>query len=531
MNRTQSVATWSWSVFLLALALVTSGCSCGAEAPADGGILPLLEAGSEHDAGHDVGVDAFAPPSCDVTGGIGGHCRAPNVCIAGSTCIDLHAGPQTANEALRLRQSDGDDPAHTGYPIARDALMAAAPFNAAEGTLCAQQCDTSVPDTCGRCTTCSAALTQMPLLAVLGGTSLLFGASEQQFGRQTGVCRIDCTFDPATSGSACPAQMTCDALEGVCVEACTTDSECNTNLGITYAGELVTVLDAAHARTCNTTTGRCEHGGNPAAVVGDGCSGDDDCAPGGGVCLSGGRCAELGCTNPNTPTSTCADAHGICLTSSESMQTSNLCLLGCNHATDCGSGNSCHILWTDPAHTVPFTIGTFTGYCAGTCLADDECIATETCTDTTSGTTVNPGRCVPRCTGVGAIGAASGGCTATEVCIADHAGATYGSCEAVDRFCGEPDLRSLPAASIDCATGWVCDELLAGVTGMHETLGDGHCTPACTGDADCTGRGSCVTSGLFAGLCRTACTSDAACTAPQVCDVAQGWCVEGPPPA
>jgi hypothetical protein len=143
---------------------------------------------------------------------------------------------------------------------------------------------------------------------------------------------------------------------------------------------------------------------------------------------------------------------------------------------------------------------------------------------------------VPRCNVPGGVGTAAG-CGATQFCEADHAGATYGFCAPLDGFCGALDTTNLPSASSECATGYVCDELLAtggGATyGGRDVFGDGHCVRACMTSADCTASGTtCVTSGVYAGLCRRqGCSATIACPTGQVCDTARAVCVEAPPPA
>lgn len=539
MNRTKCVASVAWSVFLVGTVAVAGCCSTPSCAP-----LPVTDAGPlDAFVSRDVGRDARdtndlvpEPVPCNASGNVGAHCRA-GVCAGHPTCYQLGA-PTTVQSAFGIRQAGADDPDHPGYRLTQDPPNASesAPFNGLSGGLCAEECDTRAPDTCGACASCSARLTQMPLIAALGGALTVLSTTSRSFGERTGLCRIDCAWSATTRGDTCPSDMTCDAFDGVCIEQCTSDQECNTNAAYTYAGELVTVLDTLAPLTCNRSTGRCQSAGHAGAAVGDRCASASDCAPGTGVCLAGGRCAEFGCPSPGTATSVCAGGRGICLAANSTPRAQSLCLLGCNGAADCGAGNACSRLWLDAAHTMPFSIGAFTGYCIGTCASDDECAATEVCSDVTrvdaAGLpTVAPGRCVPRCTSVGGVGAASGGCAATEMCSPDHAGAAYGHCAPVDHFCGSADMRSLAASDPECATGWVCDELLAGVAGQHESIGDGHCAPACVSDGDCTGRGTCVTTGPLAGLCRVACTSAADCSAPSVCDTALGWCVEAAPPA
>jgi hypothetical protein len=230
---------------------------------------------------------------------------------------------------------------------------------------------------------------------------------------------------------------------------------------------------------------------------------------------------------PNTLTSRCGGAardRGICLTASVTAFPTSICLMGCTSANDCGAGNICNIIHDNGGNVV--MIGTYSGYCIGGCESDDQCIAAEACTDTMNGDgTTNPGRCVPRCTGVGLVGAASGGCADTEFCAIDHTGASYGHCSSLDQFCGVGGTHGLAAASTECPTGYVCDELLAGVSGAADAFGDGHCAHACTAPADCTAAGTtCVTTGIFTGLCRHACTTATDCAASQMCNM--GWCVD-----
>lgn len=528
MNRTRCVARVATCLF----SVLALGCSCGTEQVVIDAGNPIVP-DAAIDAGNDAGQDtSTVAPGCAQSGSAGAHCRA-GLCLGGITCAGASGAVMDVQTTFDLRQAGADDPAHPGYPVARTVLDPAelAPLNAAEASLCAQQCDTSgALDTCGACASCSTALTQMPLVAAFGGARILFGAGAD-FGSNTGVCRLDCTWHADARSDECPDDaMACDSFGSVCVEACTSDVECNTTYGITYAGEIVTTIDTAGARTCSPSTGRCEVAGRAGAAVGDACASDADCAPGTGVCLAGGRCGELACPGPGTPTSTCAAGRGVCLVSGAGAHPQSICILGCHTSADCGAGSACSLFGGGA------TIGGLEGFCVGRCSADDACIAGETCTDgmrvDASGATVaTPGQCVPRCSGVGAVGPASGGCARDEVCLADHPGASYGFCEPADRFCGATDARSLPAASTECATGWVCDETLAGRAGRHDDVADGHCTPACASDADCAGRGACVTTGSLAGLCRTACASDGDCAAPSVCDGTIGWCVEVAPPA
>ena len=474
-----------------------------------------------HDAGNDANDDASFMTTCNATGRVGAHCRT-GACVGGATCDQF--APLTIQAAFGLRQG-APDPRHTGYAVIESPAIASqsAPFNGAEGTLCAQSCDlASTTNTCGTCAHCSGQLTQAPIVASFGGARDLFGAMPP-FGANTGVCRLDCTWAPTERGYGCPdMQMTCDPFSGTCAESCTSDNECNTAYGATYAGELVTELATSAPATCNAATGRCGWAGTTGATVATRCTTSADCAPGIGVCLNGGMCAEFGCSPAGM---ICVGGPGgVCLQTNVAG-TSTLCLAGCSSAAACAPGNACQLFPGGAA------IGPFRGYCLATCRADTDCRASETCTDTLDamGASV-AGTCVPRCTSVGGIGAASGGCASSEWCIADHAGATYGRCLTTDSFCGTVGTMSLSAASTECPIGQVCDETLAtphdaiGAV-ARETFGDGHCAPACT-VGGCTGGATCVTSGPLRGLCRMPCTTPTGCPIDQTCDTTLGECVE-----
>lgn len=490
------------------------GIDAGNDAGRDAAVLP------------DTSVDAAMTTTCNPAGRVGAHCSA-GTCAVGSMCLQYT--PTTIQAAFGLPQGR-DDSSRPGYSVIETPAVPAesAPFNAAEASLCAQQCDlAATTDTCGACTTCANVVTQAPLLAAFGGVRTLFGTSAT-FGGNTGLCRLDCGWDAASRGTGCPdAAMTCDAFSGTCVESCTSDTECNTTYGATYAGDLVTALVTSHALHCNGATGRCEPTPTTTGPVpiGSPCVGSDACTPGTGVCVNGGMCAELGCVPGGTGASICGGGSGVCLGTNQSSMAVGLCLRGCISRGDCGPGNACRSFGG-------VSVGPFTGYCIGVCDADTDCAANETCTDTvdTTGSPVS-GRCVPRCTSVGGVGAASGGCATDQFCRADHAGATYGSCVTVDPFCGAANSVDLPAATTDCATGYVCDETLAtphtpiGAVDA-EIFGDGHCVTACTGTS-CTGGLTCVTTGVLAGLCRQACSAGSpTCPIDQACNTTLGFCTE-----
>jgi len=573
------------SYVLFAAAALTG---CPAPVANDAGGIILMD-GNTNDTNvpHNDAFMGDTGDQCNGSGRIGSHCRSGTTatCVSGSTCANGMAG--TVQMVFGIPSGTLVDPMHTDYQaVDHSATAQTAPFNGfSGGGLCLAQCDLAAADgaagACGACTECSTTVTQMPLVAAFGGIQAGFITEMYP---DTGICRLECTYDPTTRGAECPSDMTCDQFGNVCVESCTTDNECNTVYGITYAGELVTIVNDMNPATCNTGTGRCD---NPAgtvatAQVGDHCESNADCAPGTGICLSGGHCGEIGCTGPNMATSTCGGTTplGVCLSANATAHPTTLCIMGCTTSADCGAGGSCNTLWADAAHTMVFPIGSFTGYCVGQCGADEECnnsgAILEGCTDqntidaTTGAVTSNPGRCVPRCTHLNQVGTATGTtapageCLTTEYCAPDatntnnhacttatdcngmgaynqcifgvcrSAAPTFGQCQVLGAFCGTPATRSLPAVQNDCASGpagmeQVCDETLStphNATGglAREFAGDGHCVNPCATTADCSAypTGSvCVTTGPLAGLCRVPCTSTASADAGMECPTDQ----------
>ncbi|MFO0682736.1 MAG: MopE-related protein [Sandaracinus sp.] len=452
-----------------------------------------------------------ATPACSIAdGALGAHCAA-GLCMGTAACFNDLSAMSVDQVFGGVRQGVENDPAHPGYARVAAAQVPAndPPFHGFLGTMCTSECDLdAATDGCGTCATCSGLLSQNPLVQAFGGARLAYAMPAYA---NSGSCRLDCAYDPATRG-ACPAATTCDAFSEVCVEQCTTDAECNMNYGAAYDGELLSLI--VGDERCDTTVGRCVPRASVAtAHVGDACDTASDCAPGVGMCFAGGLCGALECGTAGTA---CDGGRGICLGTGG---TQTVCLRGCNTVADCGAGNVCA--------PVGAAIGGYTGYCIGVCNTDTDCAATETCNDAN--------RCVPRCTVPGGIGVAAGCASDTEFCRVDHAGATYGFCEQVDRFCGAANSTNLPAASSECATGYVCDEMLAGGSGPafggREVFGDGHCTRACTTNADCTAIGTrCVTNGPYLGLCRRiGCTMATDCASGQSCDTARAVCVEAPP--
>lgn len=489
----------------------TGTCNAGV-CPACGGLGDPC-CGTSCNAGLACTGGSCTMPACSIADGVvGGHCGTGSVCSGGAACAVDGSGRSIDASLGGIRQGIPVDPAHPLFAAVATSPISAndPPFHAFRGSMCAVECDLdAATDACGTCASCSSLLTQSPIVAAFGGAELAFPTPRYT---NDGVCRIACDYSPTTRGS-CPPQTTCDAFGEVCVESCTTDAECNLTYDATFSGELVSVIPTGASLRCDTTLGRCvPRTSRPAAHVGEACASSADCAPGTGYCLVGNRCSQLGC---DSSSASCDGGRGVCLRIGESQ---TLCIQGCGAVADCGGGNVCSPLST--------SVGGFTGICLGVCADDTECAPSETCS--------NAGRCVPRCNVPNGIGPAAGCLDAGSFCRPDHAGASYGFCTELEAFCGALDATNVPAANASCATGYVCDELLATgggpAYGTHDVFGDGHCTRACTTNGDCTGGTTCVTSGPYAGLCRRqGCSAAVACPSGQVCDTPRAVCVEAAP--
>lgn len=234
------------------------------------------------------------------------------------------------------------------------------------------------------------------------------------------------------------------------------------------------------------------------------------------MCLAGGVCADLGCPHPDM--AACGPGGiGVCILGSASSFQPSICILGCDTSADCPSGNNCVLVGT--------SIGGHAGYCIDACTNDGDCALSDVC-QTRPGdpsTSWLGHRCAPRCALRGGIGPTAG-CAVGQACVAAGMGSTGLACAPIDSFCGAADAFQLPGPSDQCATGYVCDELA--IATERAVVADGRCIPACTSDAVCATGTNCVTSGKYGGLCRAHCRIDSDCPSSEVCDRAEGWCVE-----
>lgn len=473
----------------------TSGTDAGPDAspPGDTGGLPDRP---------DVPMTA----TCGSTGQVGGHCR-DGLCQDGLTCQDepMFMGGNTLRAIFGFEQGVLD-PA-TGFYLPVDPPVPAddVPFNVFTDSLCTSICNTALEfdetatsgelDTCGPCAACTTELGQLNIIP----SYALLPLAMRTFEENTGFCRANCTFDPATNGG-CPTGYTCDPGSLVCVEACETDSECSFELQTTREGEAVTVLVPENG-TCNTTTGRCDHGTGTTSV-GEACDSSADCSEDVGVCIRGGVCAEYNCgraSDTDTTNFTCDGGAGICLGAGADAAT--LCYPGCATAMDCVSGTTCLPLTNGSGMPVsPIGPMGFTGVCIGICdtvpsdpdgdgpltAADDDeinCRADEACdmpfVSPTDEDQDPVGNCRPTCD-------ADADCTGPAERCDIPTGETEGFCRVPDQICND---------SNDCSFEQVCD-LLAWEGNF------GLCIAACEVDGDCTSGDECDTE---RGVCRTPC--------------------------
>ena len=458
------------------------------------------------------------PVSCGTVGQVGGSCRQP-----GNTCASGLACQQEFMNTMGTTTLSGIFDIPQGAPIAGSDYFSIVdpadpaddvPFHGFTNTLCTSICDVSLEfdetamtgelDTCGPCAACTTQIGQLGIVP----SWVFLPVAMRTFADNTGFCRANCMFDPATTGG-CPAGYTCDPGSLVCVEACESDNECQFNFETTRSGELVTVLDAGGG-TCSPTTGRCVRGTGTDGV-GRPCTGSEECSVDVGVCLRGGTCGEQNCgfAADTMMGGICDGGRGVCLGSG--VDNATICVDGCATSADCNPENAC--IPFRNAMGMPVSVGGFAGYCLGLCdtVASDpdgagpmtaandliiNCRAEERC-DMPEATTEDAdpdGLCRPTCT----VATEATDCMGTDERCEMVPSTTYGFCRTPDQLCGTAGLDE------DCYLGQRCD-LLA------QPGNNGLCVDGCTDDTDCTTAGD--TCDLTRGVCRTPCPGGTGCAA------------------
>ena len=391
---------------------------------------------------------------CQGVGRAGGTCRGGTQCGSGLTCFS----ELTSNGGMEILLNSTPfpdipvvmpDPANPGEYVSSDASV---PLGFGPGGQCSQACNPSaMTATCPACSTCSKSIGGSPSFSAVGFSPRSFDQTGTLDATNSGICRANCTFDPSTSG--CQAGYSCDSSENVCLEACTTDAQCNLGWDVRRHDGLVAVIDGS--QTCNMDTGRCEWTPPSDAAYGSACEASTDCLEYIGFCGIGNHCGQQNCAakgSDGNPVYPCPSG-AQCLTFPNSNDASQ-CFTPCTSPSDCFDGVAC----------VNLGPGNF---CYAACQNDSECKDAEACrlggfSDPTIGT------CQPRCDPAGSD------CAADEVCAIPTSPASdwsmdYGFCRQLNQIC---------TADADCYGGQAC-----------EVLADdqyGQCTDGCQNDSDCT---------------------------------------------
>jgi hypothetical protein len=206
-----------------------------------------------------------------------------------------------------------------------------------------------------------------------------------------GICSYDCTADatvcgtangcvagannmkyclpgctPALGSNQCDGAGTACDYTGVCIPACTADSDCN-------------AAGAPATGYCNLDLGDCLTAGSPTAQIGDSCSDSTQC-PRNGVCIQQGAaafCATVACDLGGAFSCPSGAACVPAAQGSTMNAIISLCLKICTSATDCGAGQSC----LDP------------GIGQKVCIPGIPCASDSDCTSMVVGTTCVNGLC------------------------------------------------------------------------------------------------------------------------------------------
>ncbi len=459
----------------------------------------MPEDGGPRDAGDPDGTTTM-PPGCGMpqpTGREGGHCRGGTMCMTGLSCAEELSVLPTGGATLTLGNAFGivtgtEDPDNAGECRPGAESTVPIPFFP-NGGLCTQACDPAMDGTCGECTTCSTNLGISSAFAAVGitvrsGTMLTNDA-------RPGLCQQNCVWN-GTDNGGCPSGYACDPTSNICQQACTDDTQCNTNWLLSRSTGLCEVQQGS--ATCNTATGLCEVPGDSTSAFGSECTDSNDCPPGIGVCLIGGRCSTYQCNLDDGTGSPAFPCEGGSICVQVGGNSAALCFGLCDTPDDCFPGVAC-----SPTPMLPDGRA---GLCSPICEMDNECHANERCL---KGRFRDPnfGFCSDYCIPEGgAADPMATACEAGEFCEPVD-GTTYGFCQALGQLCSARD---------DGTTGCIGDQACAilGDDSSGRCVGPTEAAPelhSCETNADCTGTGEeCViyddsdatTPALTRGVCR-----------------------------
>lgn len=430
----------------------------------DGEICEFPDSGVPDSGMRDSGPDSGTPSGCvQSTGRAGGTCRTGGVCGPGLTCApDLTRFPTTGatitlqnafeiptavpdpenpGEFLTAADFDPTDPERPEFPDV--------PIGFGPGGQCTQGCNPrAATDSCPTCSTCETDIGGSPVFGAVGISVRTFDGTDPSITNETntGMCRADCEFNPATNGG-CQSGYSCEPSANVCLEACTADSQCNLDWGVTRRDGLVAVVDGT--ATCNTSTGRCQWTPPTGSGYGSECESNRDCPADIGVCIFG-HCSTWQCNQPDDtgasryPCPTGAVCVGF------GGNDAAACLTTCTNPSECFPDQACTALFADGSRA-----------CFGYCEANTDCQSDRRCRRG-GFTDPNLGTCRPHCDP-----ADETACGDNEVCVQAE-GETYGFCEQRGQIC---------SADADCLADEACEWL--GNDGLAR------CVPACVTDENC----------------------------------------------
>lgn len=469
-----------------ASALAWVGCDGGGEPSGDAGCPPGSICPTD-DAGVDGGTTIADGGGTDGGGGGGGACmqtvgRAGGTCRSGTTCSPgLTCAPELTRGmmgAFTLRNifeipNAVPDPENEGEFLVQEGLPDV-PIGFGPGGQCTQGCNPSAAaSSCPACSTCETSIGGSSAFAAVGITVRTFEVSEPPLTSETnsGICRSNCTWNAASNGG-CQAGYTCGTSENVCLEGCTSNSQCNLDWGVTRRDGLVAVVQGD--ATCNNTTGRCQWTPPAGAGFGSECDSDSDCPADVGACIFG-RCTTWQCNLPDAtgmaPQYPCAEG-AVCVQFPGNDP--GLCVGRCESPDDCFEGQACIEFFSDGGRA-----------CWGICTENADCRSTERCR---IGGFQDPtlGSCRATCDPDPA--ASASGCATNEACVQAE-GQTYGFCQPRGVLCTESE---------DCLADEACEWL------GNDSLG--RCVPGCENDEDCTAEGATcrIPTDQTRGVCRVA---------------------------
>jgi hypothetical protein len=487
----------------------------------DGATLPDAVIADAARPGGNVGAACRAASDCTGAANVcipdqpgflpGGYCTAAcdvadaESCPTGSTCIEVGMGQsfcfQDCEPGASMRQC------RAGYGCASNFM--ALPENVCVGG-CSDASDCGSGQLCDPTGGLLGAGACFTPDAMLGGACTadaecpMAGACQDEAngGWPGGACIAGGCDVRTNTGCAGDGQCIQGTFGGICVDGCTSDTDCRPQYAcraaLGYPDRSYCAPACANdgectvaGYVCNTTLGTCAPPFDPTRLGGP-CSFRQPCE--GGSCFTerdngypSGYCAYVGC-EPGASGGCPGD--GVCATRGGR----NVCLDGCAADSDCRGGYACRP--SDPADPASPTA------CVPACTTEMHCPGRST--------SCNPGTglCLQEfdAARLGNACAGGGDCVGGTCLTEASAGWPGGTCT----FPGCRISGSGPSS--DCPMGAVCVDDAAGDPAI------GVCVTGCGEGSTCRAGYACVE-----GACRPACT-ETSCSGGRTCDVASGLC-------